>query len=141
MIGQGIDAVNFEFPDYLTVPTVDFSPLQDGADAAGAAGLQVLGEMSRVAHVSGAMSAVAAIGGGCQRCIEKLPFDITKLEIARDFYQVLGILVECIAFPVAFEHFFELVAPQLLSFLSVASFTTLHARTAKHSSKTCLHKL
>ena len=110
MIGQGIDAVNFEFPDYLTVPTVDFSPLQNGANAAGAAGLQVLGEMSRVARVSGAVTAVAAIGGGCQRCIENLPFDITKLEIARDFYQVLGILVECIAFPVAFERFFGEIA-------------------------------
>ena len=99
-------AGEFDFPVNIPVPDIQFNP--EVIDH----GRQLLNGISNLADGAKASTAKLATlsSGWFFALVNLIPFDLTKVEIMRDFYQVLGILVECIRFPIAFEKLFGRIA-------------------------------
>ncbi len=100
---KNVDVDDFKFPKSIKIPQVNFAPAQTAINT---------GADSVIAFIasSGVQNSVNQAVDLCSKITEYVPIDLAKFEIIRDFYQILGILVECITFPIIFEEFFGTIA-------------------------------
>ena len=109
VLGQALAAVKdinveeFEFPVNIKIPDIDFTSVTNVIDD----GTDKVMDFVATPAVQNAMGEAVDL---CSKVTQYIPFDLAKFEIVRDFYQILGILVECISFPVVFEEFFGTIA-------------------------------